>query len=159
VASGTWEEGARAWLARRAYGGFSAWDSDEATNAVLPALLALVDYGSEALGELAAVLADKLLFTLALNSFKGVLGSARGATSAAFVTDGRMQPTSPISRLLWGMGSWNQYPEAAMAWCARSSMGRPRSWGSSPPTRRRRFGRGKGTWSPGAGRTRGDAGP
>jgi hypothetical protein len=85
------EEGARVWLARRAYGGFTAWDSDETFGAALPALLALVDYASsEALGELAAVIVDKLLFSLAVHSFKGVLGSPRGATSAASVIDGQM---------------------------------------------------------------------
>ena len=103
------------WLSRRARGGFAAWHSGEAFQSMLLALVALVDHASsEALAELAAAVTDKLLFTLAANSFKGVFGSAHGATSAASITDGRMEPTSNVSRLLWGMGCWNQHLAAAI---------------------------------------------
>ena len=56
------EEGVIAWLVRRAKGGFAAWDSSEAFEAMLLALVTLVDYtASEELSEMAAAIADKIL--------------------------------------------------------------------------------------------------
>lgn len=110
------EQRALAWLTRRARGGFAAWDSGEGFAAMLLGLVVLVDHAaSEALSELAAATIDKLLFTLALNSFQGVFGSTHGATTAASITDARMEPTSPVSRLLWGVGCWNQHIAACFA--------------------------------------------
>lgn len=119
--SGSWhqadgEQRALAWLTRRAQGGFAAWDSGEGFAAMLLGLVALVDHAaSETLSELAAATVDKLLFTLAISSFRGVFGSTHGATSAASITDARMEPTAGISRLLWGVGCWNQHMAAAYA--------------------------------------------
>lgn len=119
--SGSWhqasgEQRALAWLTRRVQGGFAAWDSGEGFAAMLLGLVALVDHAaSESLSELAAATADKLLYTLALNSFQGGFGSTHGAASAASITDARMDPTAGISRLLWGVGCWNQHMAAGYA--------------------------------------------
>jgi hypothetical protein len=113
------EQLAQTWLARRAQGGFASWDSGEGYAAMLLGLVALVDHAaSEPLAEMAAAITDKLLFTLAINSFRGVFGSAHGSTSAASITDGRMEPTSGVSRLLWGVGCWNQHIAASLALAA-----------------------------------------
>lgn len=120
------EQRALAWLTRRAQGGFAAWDSGEGFVAMLLGLVALVDYAdSEALSDLAAAMIDKVLFTLALNSFQGIFGSTHGSTSAASITDARMEPTSPISRLLWGVGCWNQHTAACFALATSQNYGCP----------------------------------
>ncbi len=103
------------WLERRVQGGFAAWDSGEGFASMLLGLIALVDFAaSESLSDTAATLTDKLLYSLALNSFRGVFGSTHGATSAASIADARMEPTSPVSRLLWGVGCWNQHIAAGL---------------------------------------------
>jgi hypothetical protein len=110
------EQEAMAWLKRRAQGGFAAWGSGEGFEAMLLGLIALVDHAaSEMVSDMAAAITDKLLFTLAINTFNGVFGSTRGSTKAASITDGRMEPTSGISRLLWGVGCWNQHMAAGLA--------------------------------------------
>jgi hypothetical protein len=150
------EEAALTWLARRAHGGFAAWGSDRAFGGMFLALVALVDdASSEALGELAAAIADKLLFTLAANSFKGVFGAASGSAVAASVTDGRMQVTSPLSRLLWGMGSWNQHMAAGVALAASTQYEAPEVLASIAADRPEEFWAREGhvvSWS-GEGRT------
>lgn len=120
------EQRALAWLARRAQGGFAAWDSGEGFAAMILALVALTDYAdSTLLSDLAAATLDKLLFGVALNSFQGTFGSTHGATSAASITDGRMEPMSPISRLLWGIGCWNQHTAGCFALATSQAYGCP----------------------------------
>ena len=120
------EQRSLAWLARRAQGGFAAWDSGEGFVAMLLGLVALADSAdSEALSDLAAAMVDKILFSLALNSFQGIFGSTHGATSAASITDARMEPTSPVSLLLWGVGCWNQHTAAAFALATSQNYGCP----------------------------------
>ena len=120
------EEAALAWFARRAHGGFAAWDSPEGFAAMLLGLVVLVDHAASShLAELAAATADKVLFSLAANSLRGIFGSTHGATSASSITDSRMEPTSPIARLLWGAGSWNQHMAAALALATSRKYGCP----------------------------------
>jgi hypothetical protein len=120
------EQSALAWLARRATGGFAAWDSGEGFAAMLLGLVALVDHAAnDTLSDLAAATVDKVLFTLAANSFRGVFGSTHGATSAASITDARMEPMSPITRLLWGVGCWNQHMAAGIALATSRQYGCP----------------------------------
>jgi hypothetical protein len=59
--------------------------------------------------ELAAVVMDKLLFTIALNSYKGVFGSTHGRTEASMIAGSQLEATSGITRLMWGMGVWNHH--------------------------------------------------
>ncbi len=99
---------ARAWLKQRGGGGFWEWDSNcyfEEDVLALSHLAGLAE--DEGLAELAAVVLDKLLFTMAVNSYKGVFGSTHGRTYAPQVTSGQLESTSGISRLLWGMGVFN----------------------------------------------------
>jgi len=70
---------------------------------------------NQEVAELAAVTMDKLLFSLALNSFHGTFGSSHALTSALALKSGQLEPTSPISRLLWGMGVWNQHIRGVVA--------------------------------------------
>ncbi len=64
---------------------------------------------SQAVYDMAAVCLDKLLFMLALHSRQGVLGAASPTTPASFVKSGFLQPTAPISRVLWGTGIYNHH--------------------------------------------------
>ena len=58
---------------------------------------------------MSAIVMDKLFVTIAINSHRGVFGSTHGRTCASYVKGGMLEPTSGISRLLWGMGIFNQH--------------------------------------------------
>jgi hypothetical protein len=113
--SGRWheEKGRRmalSWLQKRASGGFREWDSNTYFEEDVLALAHLADLAEDdELAELAAVVLDKLLFTMAVNSFRGVFGSTHGRTYTPFIRGSRMEPTSGISRLLFGMGNYNDH--------------------------------------------------
>ncbi|MCU0519527.1 MAG: hypothetical protein MUF84_02385 [Anaerolineae bacterium] len=100
---------AKAWLKQRGGAGFWEWDSNcyfEEDALALSHLAGLAE--DETIAELAAVVLDKLLFTMAVNSYKGVFGSTHGRTYAPQIKSGQLESTSGISRLLWGMGIFNQ---------------------------------------------------
>ncbi|MGD0003556.1 MAG: hypothetical protein ABSE06_04930 [Anaerolineaceae bacterium] len=98
------------WLHQRGTVGFSDWDSNCSFAAYLLALSHLVDLAeTQSVWEMAAVVMDKLLTTLALNSYQGVFGSTHGRTYAPFVKGGLLEPTSGIARLMWGVGIFNQH--------------------------------------------------
>ena len=98
------------WLRERGAGGFTAWDSNDQFEMDLTALSYLADLAeTEAVWEMASVIMDKLFFTLALNSYKGVFGSTHGRTRASFVKGGLLEATAGISRLMWGMGIYNHH--------------------------------------------------
>ncbi len=113
--TGQWhrEKGERlalAWLHERGTRGFSEWDSNCYFEEDLLALSHLADLAeTDAVWEMAAVLIDKILFTIAVNSYKGVFGSTHGRTYAEHILGGRMESTSPIAHLMWGMGSFNAH--------------------------------------------------
>lgn len=105
-----------AWLRARAMGGFAEWDSGAAFEADLTALAHLMDLvENEALWEMTTVVMDKLLFTIALNSFHGVLGGTQGRADAASVLGGWLSPLGGVTRLLWGVGILNQYLAGAVS--------------------------------------------
>jgi hypothetical protein len=112
--SGQWhrqrgEALALTWLRQHGMYGFKEWDSPVGLEAILSALSHLVDLASsETLRELASVLMDKLFFSLAVNSFRGVYGTSKGRTNTASILSARLGPTSGISRLIWGMGNFNE---------------------------------------------------
>jgi len=111
--TGAWhrEQGQRlamAWLRKRAAGGFVAWDSDVVFSEVIAALIHLVEFAEgDDVFDMATVMLDKTLFSLALNSFKGVFGSTRGLTETGQIFHGMLEATSGICRLMWGMGAFN----------------------------------------------------
>ncbi len=110
---GVWhrEKGERmalAWLHDRAAGGFREWDSNCYFEEDVLALSHLADLAeSVEVAEMAAVVLDKLLFSMAVNSYRGVFGSTHGRTYAQYIRGARLEPTSGISRLLWGLGVFN----------------------------------------------------
>ncbi len=125
--SGTWhaERGTAfslAWLHKRASGGFREWDSNCYFEHDLLALTHLADLAeNEQLRELAAVVSDKLLFSMALNSFHGVFGSTHGRTYTDHIKGARRELTSGIGRMLWGTGVFNQHILGTVALaCAKS---------------------------------------
>ena len=129
---GTWhrEQGERlamAWLRQRAAGGFAAWDSGEASAEVIAALIYLVEFSeSDDLFEMATALLDKMLYGLALNSFKGVFGSTHGVAEVPELFHGMLGATSGISRLMWGMGAFNSRTIGYVSLACAEDYGFPR---------------------------------
>jgi hypothetical protein len=119
--TGTWhrEKGERLaldWLRQRGTTGFTEWDSNCYFEEDLLALSHLHDLAeNDELRELAAVVMDKMLFTMAVNSYKGVFGSTHGRTYAPMIKGGQLEATSGISRLLWGLGVWNDHIRGTVA--------------------------------------------
>jgi hypothetical protein len=111
--TGSWhkakgEERALTWLRKRAAGGFREWDSNCYFEEDVLALAHLADLAENMeVAEMAAVMLDKLFFTMAVNSFKGVFGSTHGRTYAPLIKGGRLESTSGMARLLWGLGAFN----------------------------------------------------
>ena len=104
------------WLYERGVYGFPTWDSQSNFAEQLSALSYLVDLAeSQQVRELSTAIIDKLLATLAINSYKGVFGSTHGRTSAPFVKGGLLEPTSGICRLMWGMGVFNHHIAATVS--------------------------------------------
>jgi hypothetical protein len=102
------ERMALSWLHKRATGGFREWDSNTYFEEDVLALSHLADLAETVeVAELAAVVLDKLFFTLGVNSFRGVFGSTHGRTYAPYIQSAHLEPTSGLSRLLWGMGCFN----------------------------------------------------
>ena len=107
------EELAEEWLRRHAQTGFALWNSHlERTVGALALLADLAE--SEAVGELAAVLLDKLLFGLAVNSFKGTYAAPRAEARAAWLRSGALAPEAPLNYLLWGVGGLNGHTRGAV---------------------------------------------
>jgi hypothetical protein len=97
------------WLQQRGQYGFQEWDSPDSLEEILAALAHLVDLSpSETLVEIASVMMDKIFFYLALNSFQGVYGSACANGDASSLLSARLEDTSGISRLMLGMGNFNE---------------------------------------------------
>lgn len=102
------EQMARSWLHKRGSGGFREWDSG--VGSILAALAHLVDLAdSRQVWEMAAVVMDKVFFSLALNSYRGVFGSTHGRAATSQIKGGRLEPTAGIGRLMWGMGVTNHH--------------------------------------------------
>ncbi|MBI3958498.1 MAG: hypothetical protein HY328_06785 [Chloroflexi bacterium] len=102
-------EGLLTWLEECALYGFEAWDTPSSFALHLIALSHLVDLAQdEDVWEMSSIVMDKIFLALALNSYQGVCGSSRRHADAASVKNGHLVPTAGISRLMWGMGTWNQ---------------------------------------------------
>jgi hypothetical protein len=104
------ESAALLWMEKRGLSGFACWDSKELYAQVLAALSYLIDLSArEEVWELASVLMDKMLFSIAVNSFNGVYGSPQGRAATVDILSGLLEPTSGITRVLWGMGIFNAH--------------------------------------------------
>ena len=72
------------------------------------AMLALVEFAdSPRLREMAATLLDKLFFLLACQSFLGAHGSTHGRCYVTGLKSARVENTSSLQRIAWGMGIFN----------------------------------------------------
>ncbi len=101
---------ALAWLRQRGGLGFQEWDSPVSLDAVVAALTHLVDLAeAEPVAELAAILLDKVFFSLAINSFQGAHTGTQGRADTESVLSGRLAATSGLARLLWGQGNFNHH--------------------------------------------------
>ncbi|HOU14635.1 MAG TPA: hypothetical protein PKZ84_16130 [Anaerolineae bacterium] len=110
------EQLALAWLKTRGATGFWEWDSNCYFEEDLLALSHLASLAeTEQVVELAAVIMDKMLLTMALNSYKGVFGSTHGRTYAPHIKSGQLEATSGICRLMWGQGVYNQHLRGLVA--------------------------------------------
>jgi hypothetical protein len=104
------EQRSLAWLRDRSAHGFKEWDSNcyfEEDALALSHLASLAE--NVEVAEMATVVLDKMLFTMAVNSYRGVFGSTHGRTYTPFIKSGYNEATSGISRLLWGMGVFNSH--------------------------------------------------
>ena len=97
------------WLKNRAATGFKEWDSNTYFEEDTLALSTLASLAKNAqVWEMAAVVLDKMFFTVAVNSFKGVFGSTHGRSYTPYIKTGYREGTVGIARLLWGMGIFNE---------------------------------------------------
>lgn len=95
------------WLDNRFRFGFSEWMSTYYDVEVL--LLAnLYDFAEDrAIREKAGMVLDLLLFDVALNNYKGFLGSSSGRTYAHSLINGAHN-TSPLTKLVFGVGTYDR---------------------------------------------------
>ena len=99
-------ENTKKWLLELAKNGFDLV-SITPSHEIIIALIVLIDLVDE-LSEIATVVLDKLLYTFALHP-------------TDFYRDQRLSPLSSVSRLLWGIGTWNHlYATAIMLACSEN---------------------------------------
>ncbi|MEA3407156.1 MAG: hypothetical protein U9R48_03645 [Chloroflexota bacterium] len=115
------------WLYARGRRGFEEWDSDCSFEEDLVALSHLEEFAQdEEIRELAAIMMDKIFFQIAVNSYKGTFGSTHGYTLTPSVKSGLLAVTSGISRLMWGMGIFNQHIRGTVSLACMENYGFPR---------------------------------
>lgn len=110
------------WMRRKLAGGFSEFDSNAYVAIDCLALVSLVEFSAdERVARLAEALLDKLLFSLAANSWRGIYAAAHGRSYTQMLRSARFEETGPITWLLWGMGALNSatLPATALATAAR----------------------------------------
>jgi hypothetical protein len=101
------------WLHRHAQTGFALWNSH--IERMVASLALLADTAkSEAVGGLAAVLLDKLLFGLAVNSFRGAYAAPRAEARPLWLRSGALASEAPLNYLLWGVGGHNTHVRGAV---------------------------------------------
>ncbi len=91
----------REWMAC----GLGGWDSQaEMAQLVAACLLLATKAQAAALQELSRLLLDKVLFTLALNSWRGVYGAAGPEMETVSLLDARLGALAAVSYQGWGLG-------------------------------------------------------
>jgi len=102
------QELARQWITRKSRGGFSEFDSNAYLAIDSLALTSLLEHAADPdLRRSAEALLDKILLTLAGNSWRGIHGSAHGRSYTPTLRSSRFEETAPIMWSLWGTGSLN----------------------------------------------------
>ena len=106
------------WMRRKLAGGFSEFDSNAYLAIDALALVSLVELATDVeVRTLAEALLDKMLLTLAANSWRGVHGAAHGRSYVPTLRSSRFEETAPIMWALWGTGALNAavLPATALA--------------------------------------------
>ncbi|MGH3658493.1 MAG: hypothetical protein ACRDUA_17700, partial [Micromonosporaceae bacterium] len=109
---------AEQWLRRKLAGGFSEFDSNAYLAIDTLALVSVVEFARDRrLRQLAGAVLDKVLLTLAANSWRGVHGAAHGRSYVTTLRSSRFEETAPIMWLAWGTGALNNavLPATALA--------------------------------------------
>jgi len=97
-----------AWILRRLQGGYSEWDSNAYLALDCYAMLALVEFADRTrLREMATTLLHKTFFMIAMQSYRGVHGGTHGRCYVEGLKTARMENTSALQRIGWGMGIFN----------------------------------------------------
>lgn len=100
----------QAWIDQHGRQGFASWHADTEIEGFVLALSHLVSLAEDqSVRELAAVLLDKIIFLLAVNSHQGVYGAAHSSVSAGGVKSGQLLAGTALNRLLYGVGVYNRY--------------------------------------------------
>ncbi len=95
----------RRWLQLRFATGFSEWLSDVYYDEDMVALLSLIDFCHDpGIARRAAMVLDLLLFDIALNSFRGILGCTHGRSYEPGKKSLAEQPMADTLKLLFGTG-------------------------------------------------------
>lgn len=106
------------WISQRLLTGFSEFDSNAYMAIDVLALVSLVEFTrSPRLAHMAEALLDKLMFSLAVNSWRGIHGSSHARSYADALRSARLEETSGVQRVAWGMGALNEalLPAAVLA--------------------------------------------
>jgi hypothetical protein len=120
------EHMALSWLRKRAAYGFREWDSNTSFEQDLVALVHLADLAQSApVWELAAAVMDKMLFTMALNSYRGVFGSTHGRSDPRAIQSARLDSSGGVSRLMWGLGVFNNHIAGTVSLACAKGYGLP----------------------------------
>lgn len=113
------------WMRRKLAGGFSEFDSNAYLAIDLLALVSLVEFAEDQeVAELAAGVADRVLFSLAANSWRGIHGCAHGRSYVSTLRSSRLEETAPIMWVCFGTGALNDavLPAAVVATADRYRM-------------------------------------
>lgn len=104
------ERKVRAWLRQQARAEWDVWTTECSCQERAVALSHLVDLvENKELRTLAIAVLDQTLSALARHSYQGVYGAAHARTRTPMLVDGRLEATSGISRLVWGVGVYNHH--------------------------------------------------
>jgi hypothetical protein len=96
------------WLKRKLEGGFSEYDSNAYLAIDTLALVSLIEFSPDKeIRSYSEALLDKLMFSLASNSWRGIHGAAHGRSYTTTLRSSRFEETAPIMWALWGMGALN----------------------------------------------------
>lgn len=102
--------------------GFANEDGPTAFENMIVSLSHLVDLAGqwEDVAELAAVVLDKVLFTVAVNSFQGVWAGGQGQTTAPMILGPGASAIAGPARIAWGKGAFNEHVAGtlSLACCA-----------------------------------------
>ena len=102
------------WILPRLQGGYSEWDSNTYLAMDIYALLALAEFApSQRIQKLARTLLDKTFFMIACQSIRGAHGCSHGRCYTEGLKTARVESTSGLQRIAWGLGGFNGEPWAA----------------------------------------------